>query len=161
MTHEEHAQMNPDPSTLSVGQALPPAVRETSIQQVFRYSAATWNTHRIHYDKDYATQEGYPQVLVQSHLHGAFLTQYCTDWMGQHGRLVSLSLSVRKFAVAGEKLTCSAEVVAVNHDADGGTTVELSLTEARGSDGEVCVPATAVVYFPAGPADTASANKKE
>jgi hydroxyacyl-ACP dehydratase HTD2-like protein with hotdog domain len=143
--------MTPDPASLSVGQKLPPAVRATSIQQVFRYSAATWNTHRIHYDKDYATTEGYPQVLVQSHLHGAFLTQYCTDWMGPHGRLVSLSLSVRKFAVAGEELTCSGEITAITPDPEGGTRVELSLTETRGSDGETCVPGTAVVHFAPAP----------
>lgn len=139
--------MTPDPSALSVGHTLPPAVRATSIQQVFRYSAATWNTHRIHYDKAYAQHEGYPDVLVQSHLHGAFLAQYCTDWMGAGGQLVSLSLSVRKFAIAGENLTCSGEITAITRDSDGSTRVELSLTETRGSDGEVCVPGNAVIRF--------------
>ena len=32
--------------------------------QVFRYGAVTWNTHRIHYDADYARgTEGYPGVV--------------------------------------------------------------------------------------------------
>jgi hydroxyacyl-ACP dehydratase HTD2-like protein with hotdog domain len=156
--------MTQDPSSLAVGQKLPPAVRSTSIQQVFRYSAATWNTHRIHYDKDYATHEGYPDVLVQSHLHGAFLTQYCTDWMGPHGRLAALSLSVRKFAIAGEQLTCSGEITAITRQPDGGTRVELSLTETRGSDGEICVPATAVVEFAAdsdSTSDTGSGSRED
>ena len=149
---EGNQLMTPGPTTLVVGQKLPPAVRTTSIQQVFRYSAATWNTPRIHYDKDYATSEGYPEVLVQSHLHGAFLAQYCTDWMGVHGRLVSLAVSVRKFAIAGENLTCNAEITAITLEPDGGTLVELSLAETRGSDGELCVPGTAVVHFAASPA---------
>jgi len=34
---------------------------------LFRYSALTANTHRIHYDRDYATQEeGYPGLLVHA-----------------------------------------------------------------------------------------------
>ena len=31
---------------------------------VFRYSALTWNAHRIHYDADYSrAEEGYPQIV--------------------------------------------------------------------------------------------------
>lgn len=36
---------------------------------LFRYSAVTFNTHRIHYDHPYATEvEGYPGVIVQGQL---------------------------------------------------------------------------------------------
>lgn len=36
---------------------------------LFRYSALTYNAHRIHYDRDYATrQEGYPGLVVQAPL---------------------------------------------------------------------------------------------
>jgi 3-methylfumaryl-CoA hydratase len=31
---------------------------------LFRYSALTYNAHRIHYDRDYARSEGYPGLLV-------------------------------------------------------------------------------------------------
>lgn len=38
--------------------------------QLFRFSALTYNAHRIHYDQDYARQvEGYPNVMV----HGPLL----------------------------------------------------------------------------------------
>jgi 3-methylfumaryl-CoA hydratase len=34
--------------------------------QLFRFSALTFNAHRIHYDRDYATKvEGYPDLVVQ------------------------------------------------------------------------------------------------
>jgi 3-methylfumaryl-CoA hydratase len=40
--------------------------------QLFRYSALTFNGHRIHYDQEYArTQEGYPDLIV----HGPLLAQ--------------------------------------------------------------------------------------
>ena len=133
---------------LRVGAVLDPASNETSIVQVFRYSAATWNTHRIHYDKDYATTEGYPGVLVQSHLHGAFLTKYCTDFVGRDARLVDLSLRVKKFAVAGETLTVVGTVNAVRPDESGRALVDLELVETRGSDNETCVEATATLDVP-------------
>lgn len=41
---------------------------------LFRYSAMTGNTHRIHYDRDYATQvEGYPALVVHGPLIATFL----------------------------------------------------------------------------------------
>jgi hydroxyacyl-ACP dehydratase HTD2-like protein with hotdog domain len=135
--------------SLSVGTSLPPVVRATSTVQIFRYSAATWNTHRIHYDQAYAQAEGYPGVLVQSHLHGAFLAQYCTDWAGPDGRLTALSLRVRRFAVAGEELTISGVITAVSEAREGRVVIEVELTATRGSDGEVCAPATASLELPA------------
>lgn len=43
---------------------------------LFRYSALTFNAHRIHYDRDYAmTDEGYPGLVV----HGPFLATLLMD----------------------------------------------------------------------------------
>ena len=42
--------------------------------QLFRYSALTFNGHRIHYDRDYATQvEGYPGLVVHGPLIATLL----------------------------------------------------------------------------------------
>jgi hydroxyacyl-ACP dehydratase HTD2-like protein with hotdog domain len=135
--------------TLTVGSALAAVPYATSKVQVFRYSAATWNTHRIHYDKDYALAEGYPDVLVQSHLHGALLARYCTRWVGDHGRLLALGVRVRRYAVAGETLTVTATVSAVESLDGGRAAVALELLERRGSDEEVCVTGSARVEIPA------------
>lgn len=41
---------------------------------LFRYSALTFNAHRIHYDQDYATNtEGYPALVVQGPLMATLL----------------------------------------------------------------------------------------
>ncbi len=135
-------------NSLTPGVALAPALYRTSKVQVFRFSAATWNTHRIHYDKDYAVAEGYPDVLVQSHLHGAFLTRYCTDLAGEEGTLAALSLRVRRFAIAGEELTVTGIVTAVAELDPERASVELDLTETRGSDGETCVTGAARIEVP-------------
>ncbi len=43
---------------------------------LFRYSALTFNTHRIHYDVDYArAQEGYPALVVHGPLSATLLLQ--------------------------------------------------------------------------------------
>jgi 3-methylfumaryl-CoA hydratase len=44
---------------------------------LFRYSALTFNSHRIHYDLPYATQtEFYPGLLVHGPLQATFLAQF-------------------------------------------------------------------------------------
>lgn len=45
---------------------------------LFRYSALTFIGHRIHYDRDYATQvEGYPALLVHGPLTATLLLDLC------------------------------------------------------------------------------------
>ncbi|WP_420861535.1 acyl dehydratase [Algirhabdus cladophorae] len=47
--------------------------REFSTTQLFRYSALTFNGHKIHYDREYASEvEGYNGLVV----HGPLLAQY-------------------------------------------------------------------------------------
>ncbi|HEY3685328.1 MAG TPA: acyl dehydratase [Streptosporangiaceae bacterium] len=133
-------------AAISVGDELPEQVHRPSHVQLFRYSAATWNSHRIHYDTAYARVEGYPDVLVHSHLHGAFLTRLCTDWMGPTGRLVSLSLQVKRFATPEHTLTCRGRVVG-KQIADGEGRITVDIEEVR-DDGTVCAPGQAVIGFP-------------
>jgi 3-methylfumaryl-CoA hydratase len=66
--------------------AAPPEgdyVREfrPEIVQLFRFSALTFNAHRIHYDRDYARDvEGYPGLV----LHGPFLAILLLDHFLRH-----------------------------------------------------------------------------
>jgi 3-methylfumaryl-CoA hydratase len=48
---------------------------------LFRYSALTFNAHKIHYDRDYAMkEEGYPGLLV----HGPLLATLLMDLFRRH-----------------------------------------------------------------------------
>jgi 3-methylfumaryl-CoA hydratase len=56
--------------------------------QLFRFSALSFNSHRIHYDREYATEvEGYPNVVV----HAPFLLLLMLDaFKSKHdGKLIS------------------------------------------------------------------------
>ena len=47
---------------------------------LFRYSALTFNGHRIHYDRRYATvEEGYPGLVVHGPLIATYLAELCRD----------------------------------------------------------------------------------
>src|ERR1700689_718446 len=100
-----------------VGDELPAPIKDPTALQLFRYSAVTWNSHRIHLEPDYARKEGHPGILVQAHLHGAFLVQLVTDWAGPKSRLVKFGWSNRGRAVPGDILVCSGRVTAKRLDA--------------------------------------------
>jgi hydroxyacyl-ACP dehydratase HTD2-like protein with hotdog domain len=132
---------------VAVGDELPPLVVSVDETQMFLFSAATYNAHRIHYDKDWARgREGHADVLVQGPLQAALLARAVTDWLGGGGRLVTFSVQNRDVAHPGEELTFGGAVTGV--DTDTGR-VELELTGRRGDT--VLMPGTATVALPRRP----------
>jgi len=100
---------------------------------LFRYSALTFNGHRIHYDQAYARgEEGYPDLVVHGPLTATLLQQFAL----QHGpgrplarfdfRGVTPLFAARTFHLEGRPLE------------DGGIALW-----ARGPDGELAMSATA------------------
>lgn len=52
---------------------------------LFRYSALTFNSHRIHYDRPYAMQEeGYPGLVVQGPLMATMLLNLAAEKLGSN-----------------------------------------------------------------------------
>jgi acyl dehydratase len=133
---------------LEVGDSLPETIEETSHVQLFRYSGVTWNGHRIHYDKTYAASEGYPDVLVHSHLHGAFLTKFCVAVAGQEGVVEEIDLAIKKYAIPGDTLTCRGRVTGKEECDDSSGRIFVEFEEVRNSDGAVCAPGTARIVLP-------------
>ena len=113
----------------------PPIVIEPSTVQLFRYSAVTWNPHRIHYDQDWARHEGYPGVLVQSHLHAANAIRVVTQGLGSDWELRRFAYRVLRPAWAGVRLT--AEATSLARTADG-KRIEATLRE-KNAEGAECL----------------------
>ena len=139
--------MTIDQATVTVGSEIAPLVKRPTGVQLFRYSAVTWNAHLIHYDAEYARTEGYPDVLVQSHLHGCFLVQTVLDWAGPRARLRKFRWENRHLAVPGHVLTCTGVVTDVWDEGDV-RLLECELEE-RNAEGVLCAPGWALVEVPA------------
>jgi len=77
---------------------------ELSSALVFRYSAITWNAHRIHYDADYARrEEGYPHAVQ----NGGLTLQLVIDAALPHlaGRLTGFTARLTRPLWVGDPLT--------------------------------------------------------
>lgn len=76
------------PAPLPPGEVAPDSavwqrVLSPDAVMLFRYSALTYNGHRIHYDRDYATQEEfYPGLVV----HGPLLATLLLDLLAREGQ---------------------------------------------------------------------------
>jgi 3-methylfumaryl-CoA hydratase len=100
---------------------------------LFQYSALGFNTHRIHFDRDYARQvEGHPDLVV----NGGLATLLATEYLRTDLRLAPKTLTARHLAplYANRPITIHVETSAVREgkilllDGDGIIAAELAGT---------------------------------
>jgi 3-methylfumaryl-CoA hydratase len=101
---------------------------------LFRFSALTFNAHRIHYDRPYATEvEGYPGLVV----HGPLTAVLLMELVRRHA-----PASVQRFEFRGQAplFDLAPFRIAATPDTDSRV-----LLEAHGPDGRTAMTATAAL----------------
>lgn len=131
------------------GFELPAMDVAASATDIFRFSAVTWNAHRIHLDPRWAEEEGLPGAVVQAHLHGAWFARLARSIAGPDARLTALAWKNKAPVVASESVTLGGSVIRVER-LETGDRVQLELVE-RGSDEVVRADGTATVFLPKEP----------
>jgi hydroxyacyl-ACP dehydratase HTD2-like protein with hotdog domain len=131
---------------VSVGEQIPTLSVTVDETQLFFFSAATYNGHRIHYDKKWAESEGYDHVLVQGPLQAALLARAIGDWIGGRGRLISFSVQNRAVAYPGQQLLFGGTVTGKRITDEGAGLLDLDIAGRR--DSTVLMPGTATVQLP-------------
>ena len=100
---------------------------------LFRYSALTFNGHRIHYDADYCREvEGYRNLVIHGPLNATLLAAYAEEVTG--ARLSEFNYRGLAPAILGDSISLLAKVQ--------GAGVELSAVL---GDGTLCMQAEAVM----------------
>jgi 3-methylfumaryl-CoA hydratase len=98
------------PSPVNPGTPAPEGAAWSRVAQVsnalvFRYSAVTWNAHRIHYDADYArTAEGYPALVQNGGLTMQLLLDAAVEATPGH-RLVGYTARLTRPIYVGARIT--------------------------------------------------------
>lgn len=96
---------------------------------LFMFCAATWNTHRIHYDREYAQGEGYDDLVVPGPLQVARVANMLHEFAARHeGRLGGLSVRHHQPVYCNRTLLLRGELQAPSLDGV-----------------EVCIPVTVSV----------------
>jgi 3-methylfumaryl-CoA hydratase len=98
---------------------------------LFRFSAVTNNSHRIHYDHPYATAvEGYPDLVVHGPLTAILLAELARVRRGRDAREVSYRARAphfanRRFWLAGDPTDDGASLRAVRADGETAMTLDV------------------------------------
>lgn len=142
---------------ITVGDSLP--LREIAADAVdlFAFSAATSNPHRIHFDRTWAQDvEGLDDLVLHGPLHAARLAVLIQDWAGELAHLVRFAASQRGTAYVGQTVTYSGSVRGIDdHPAHIDVFVDLA---ARIGD-RVIVDGDALVRIPVTRAEGPSAAR--
>jgi acyl dehydratase len=111
-----------------VGDELPPFVREGSVAHWNRFAAVNCEFAPHHWDYDVAKNEGFTAPFAMAPLQLAFFHAMLRDWMGDSGRIVSVSAKLRGPFFKDQTLTAAATVTALQPQG-GETYVDLALTQ--------------------------------
>jgi 3-methylfumaryl-CoA hydratase len=141
--YRDHAASGSTPVPISPSPAPAPAPAEAAWQRelkadpvlLFRYSALTFNGHRIHYDRPYATEvEGYPGLVV----HGPLLATLLLDLLRRHrpeGRALRFEFKAMRplfddaaFRLCGDPVGDGRQVRLWAQDAAGALCMDASAT---------------------------------
>lgn len=89
---------------------LDPMVVCPSREQIFMFSAVTWNRHLIHFSESHAKREGHTDILVQRGLLGNFLANHLKKNLGGIAEIRRLSWRVLSSAYPNQELLCQTKV---------------------------------------------------
>jgi acyl dehydratase len=132
-----------------VGEDLP-RLEKTPLttMHLMRWSAATENWHRIHYDERFAVEhDKLPGLLINGSLKQNFILQLLKNWAGLEGWVWKASFRFRKMDVVGTSLRAWATVTGkeqVEH-AYGLVALRLGLVDTEGRES---TPGDAVIALP-------------
>ena len=104
------------PVNFEVEDVLPPLKHTVTALQLFRYSAATWNPHRIHFDESYAREEGHAGRALHSHLRAALALRCVNEGLGPDWQVATFAYRLRKPVYAPADVTYTARVTAAEGD---------------------------------------------
>ncbi|MBI4294930.1 MAG: dehydratase [Chloroflexi bacterium] len=132
---------------VQAGTELPPLRKHPTPRQLVMWAGASGDYYEIHYDKDFASNNGLTGIIVHGRLKVSFLMQMLTDWIGVDGALYKFNVQHRGMDYPGEDLLCKGRV-SNKYVKDGRHYVECEVWT-ENPRGERTAPGTAVVILPA------------
>jgi acyl dehydratase len=112
--------------TVHVGDALPAMVIEITPTRVVAGAIASRDFMPVHHDRDYANQQGAPDIFMNILSDTGYCSRFLTDWAGPDAMIKRLAIRLGVPVFPGHTLTYTGEVTAVEHDGDE-TVIDVAL----------------------------------
>jgi hydroxyacyl-ACP dehydratase HTD2-like protein with hotdog domain len=114
---------------------------------LFMFSASTWLTHRIHFDREYARAEGHRDLVVHGPLQAAYLSRMLGEFAdARGGSLRTMTYRHQRPVFVRQAITCTAELVGLDPVGEG-MTLTLAVAVSTNEDG-LATSGRAEVWLP-------------
>ena len=137
---------------LMVGVQLPVFERRGTIEHWNRFAAVNDEFAAHHWDYAVAEEEGFPAPFAMAPLQLAFFHAMLRDWIGDDGRIVSVSAKLRGPFFKDQLLTASGKVIAVDR-VEGEIVVDLELAQVDETDRSIAIGVARVALKDLGEVD--------
>lgn len=133
---------------VSIGQEIPALSKgPLNTPHLMRWSSATENWHRIHYDLPFAQgHDKLPGLVVNGSLKQNFVMQLLKDWAGAEGWVWRAKFQFRAMNIVGETLRVWGRVTGLRQGPDYGLAdLDIGIVNREGQES---TPGTATVALP-------------
>ena len=147
----------PGASELRPGQAIPSLTRSTGFDNWNRYAAVNDEFVPIHMDDEAGRAAGFPSAFGMGNLQWSYLHSVLRQWIGEGGRIVSISCQFRAPNLKGRTVTAGGRITAIRRSG-AEVLVDLDVWTVDDS-GQTLAPGTAVVAFTDAPDGSGEASE--
>ena len=107
-----------DGQAVQVGDAIPAMVIPVTPTRVVAGAIATRDFMPVHHDRDYANQQGAPDIFMNILTDTAYCSRFLTDWAGPDAMIHRLAIRLGVPVHPGHTLTYTGEVTGVTLEGD-------------------------------------------
>ena len=134
-----------DFAALAVGDELPPMVIPVTPTRVVAGAIASRDFMPVHHDRDYANEQGAPDIFMNILSDTGYCSRFLTDWAGPDAMITNLAIRLGVPVFPGHTMTYTGRVTDVRREgADGIVEVEFSAIDDLGEH----VSGTATLNLP-------------
>ena len=105
---------------LQEGDELPAMVIEVTPTRVVAGAIASRDFMPVHHDRDYANQQGAPDIFMNILSDTAYCSRFLTDWAGPDARITNLAIRLGVPVFPGHTMTYTGSVTGVRREGDEG-----------------------------------------
>jgi acyl dehydratase len=131
---------------VEAGSSMPTLRKDPTSQSLVKYAGASGDFYQIHYDVEYAKNNGLPGIILHGALKNAFLGQLMTDYVGHNGTLKKLTCQYRAMDIPGTPVFAKGTVTKKYVSGDENI-VECDIW-LENNKGEKTTPGSAIVSLP-------------
>ena len=105
-----------DGQAVQVGDAIPAMVIPVTPTRVVAGAIASRDFMPVHHDRDYANQQGAPDIFMNILTDTAYCSRFLTDWAGPDAMIHRLAIRLGVPVHPGHTLTYTGEVTGVTRE---------------------------------------------